>query len=238
MFYGWWMVIACMIASLVGNALGLFGVGVYLYESIATNGWTIGAVSGAATLFYVVSAVLLIPVGTGISRFGPRPVIALGGVSLAVGVAGIGHASALWQVYLAFLLMGVGWACLSTTAIATTLAPWFERYQGRATSIASLGASAGGMLGAPALLWGTGTVGFGSTTLIASGLAVVILLPLAGFVLRHRPRDIGLLPDGLPTEGKAAGMPVNWTRLAALRTSALRSVMVTFGIGMMVPALA
>lgn len=235
MFYGWWMVLACMIASLVGNALGLFGVGVYLHAIIAANGWTIGAVSGSATLFYMVSAVLLIPVGAGIGRFGPRPVIALGGVSIAAGVAGIGHASALWQVYLAFPLMGVGWACLSTTAIATTLAPWFERYQGRATSIASLGASAGGMLGAPALLFGIGQVGFGPTTLIAGGLAVIILLPLAGFVLRHRPRDIGLLADGLPADGKIVAAPaVNWSRVAALRTRASRSVMVTFGIGMMV----
>lgn len=234
-FYGWWMVIACMIAALLGNALGLFGVGVYLHTVVVANGWTVSLVSGAATLFYVVSAVLLIPVGSGISRFGPRPVISLGGLSMAAGVAGIGHASALWQVYLAFLLMGIGWACLSTTAIATTLAPWFERYQGRATSIASLGASAGGMLGAPALLFGIGQIGFASTTLVAGILAIVILLPLAGLVLRHRPGDMGLLPDGLPAGGEATvEVTVPWTRLTALRTTALRSVMVTFGIGMMV----
>ena len=33
---------------------------------------------GAVTLFYVVSALLLIPVGSGIKRYGPRPIIALG----------------------------------------------------------------------------------------------------------------------------------------------------------------
>lgn len=234
-FYGWWMVIACMIAALLGNALGLFGVGVYLHTVVAANGWTVSLVSGAATLFYVVSAVLLIPVGSGISRFGPRPVIALGSLSMAAGVAGIGHAGALWEVYLAFLFMGIGWACLSTTAIATTLAPWFERYQGRATSIASLGASAGGMLGAPALLFGIAQIGFASTTLVAGMLAIVILLPLAGLVLRHRPQDMGLLPDGLPAGDKVTvAVAVPWTRVTALRTTALRSVMVTFGIGMMV----
>jgi hypothetical protein len=26
-FYGWWIVAACMISALVGNALGLFGAG-------------------------------------------------------------------------------------------------------------------------------------------------------------------------------------------------------------------
>src|SRR5258708_7235874 len=108
-FYGWWIVAACMIASLVGNALGLFGAGVYLHEVVTARGWTTGSISGAITLFYVVSALLLIPVGSGIRRFGPRPVIALGGIALAGGVIEIGQSTAQWEVYLAFFLMGVGW---------------------------------------------------------------------------------------------------------------------------------
>jgi hypothetical protein len=67
-FHGWWIVAACMLCSLVGNALGLFGAGVYLHEVVTENGWTTGLVSGAVTLFYVVSALLLIPVGSGIKR--------------------------------------------------------------------------------------------------------------------------------------------------------------------------
>ncbi len=233
-FYGWWIVAACMLAALVGNALGLFGAGVYLHEVVTANGWTTGLVSGAVTLFYLVSALLLIPVGGGIKRYGPRPVIALGGIALAGGVIEIGHATAPWQAYLAFLLMGVGWAGLSTTAVATTLAPWFDQHQGRAMSIASLGASAGGMIGAPALLLGIARIGFASTTIAAGVVAVTVVLPLAALVLRHRPQDIGLLPDGLPSGRVATIETPHWTGLMALGTPALRSVMATFGIGMMV----
>jgi MFS family permease len=234
-FYGWWIVAACMLAASFGNALGLFGAGVYLHEVVKANGWTTGLVSGAITLFYVVSALLLIPVGSGIKRFGPRPIIALAGIALASGVIEIGQATMPWEVYLAFLFMGIGWAGLSTTAVATTLAPWFDRHQGRATSIASLGASVGGIVGAPVLLFGIARIGFQSTTLVAGLSAVSVLLPLAILVLRQRPQDIGLLPDGVPSA--CAAMPIdtpNWTRLMALRTLALRTVMATFGIGMMV----
>lgn len=111
-FYGWWIVAACMLAALFGNALGLFGAGVYLHEVVKANGWTTGLVSGAVTLFYVVSALLLIPVGSGIRLFGPRPIVALAGIALAGGVIEIGQATVPWQVYLAFLLMGIGWAGL------------------------------------------------------------------------------------------------------------------------------
>jgi MFS family permease len=225
-FYGWWIVAACMLAALVGNALGLFGAGVYLHEVITANGWTTGLVSGAVTLFYVVSALLLIPVGSGIKRYGPRPIIALGGIALAVGVIEIGQATVPWEAYLAFLFMGIGWAGLSTTAVATTLAPWFDKHQGRATSIASLGASVGGIIGAPVLLFGIARIGFASTTIVAGVFAITVLLPLAGLVLRHRPQDMGLFSDGLPSGCAATTIDTaNWTRLRALSTPALRSVM-------------
>ena len=235
LFYGWWIVVACMLTTLVGNALGLFGAGVYLHAVVAANGWTTGLVSGAVSLFYVISALLLIPVGSAIDRFGPGPIIAVGGLAMATGVAKIGQATAPWQAYLAFLLMGIGWAGLSTTAVATTLAPWFEKYQGRAISVASLGASAGGMLGAPVLLFGIERVGFATTTAVAGCFAMLVLLPLAGLVLRHRPQELGLFPDGLqPDRASPTTGPSHWTRRTALRTTALRTVMASFGIGMMV----
>jgi MFS family permease len=233
-FYGWWIVAACMIAALVGNALGLFGAGVYLHEVVAVNGWTTGLISGAITLFYVFSALLLLPVGSAIRLVGPRPVIALAGIALGSGVIEIGQATMPWQVYLAFLLMGIGWAGLSTTAVATTLAPWFDRHQGRATSIASLGASMGGIMGAPLLLFGIARIGFASTTLVAGLSAITLLLPLASLVLRHRPQDMGLLPDGLATAAATSVDIPQWTGMTALRTLALRTVMATFGMGMMV----
>jgi MFS family permease len=154
---------------------------------------------------------------------------------MSIGVVGIGRVTQIWQVYAAFLIMGIGWACLSTTAVATTLALWFERYQGRAVSIASLGASAGGMIGVPVLLIGIARIGFAATTTVSGLVALIVLLPPALFVLRHRPQDIGLFPDGVVSDSVVveASAPA-WTRAGALRTCALRSVVATFGIGMMV----
>ena len=230
------MVAVCLIAALFANALGLFGAGVYLRQLVVEKGWSTGLVSGAITLFYVVSAVLQIPLGGMIARLGPRPVFAAGTLALCVGVAGIGRVEAPWQTYAAFIVMGVGWACLSMTAVATALAPWFEKYQGRAVSIASLGASVGGMAGVPILLFGITQAGFAATTTIAAVVAFAVLLPLAWFVMKHRPQDIGLLPDGADARASVvASAPARrWNRSDALRTAALRSVMVGFGIGMLV----
>jgi len=235
MFYGWRIVAVCLAASVFANALGLFGAGVYLHALVEENGWPTGLVSGAITLFYVVSALLLVPVGGILGRFGPRPVFALGISALAGGVAAIGHVATPWQTYAAFVVMGVGWACLSMTAVATTLAPWFERHQGRAVSIASLGASVGGLAGVPVLLFGIDRLGFATTTTLGAASALLVMLPLAAFVLRRRPQDIGLLPDGAAAVASITGTrAAAWNRRDALRTAALRSVMMGFGIGMTV----
>lgn len=235
MFYGWRIVAVCLVGSVFANALGLFGAGVYLHALVEQRGWPTGLVSGAITLFYVVSALLLVPVGGILGRFGPRPIFVLGISALAGGVAAIGQVAAPWQTYAAFLVMGVGWACLSMTAVATTLAPWFERYQGRAVSIASLGASVGGLAGVPVLLLGIDRLGFVATTTIGAASALLVMLPLAAFVLKRRPQDIGLLPDGAVavTSAATSRLPA-WRRRDALRTASLRSVMAGFGIGMMV----
>lgn len=234
MFYGWRIVAVCLVASVFANALGLFGAGVYLHALVEQKGWPTGLVSGAITFFYGVSALLLIPVGGILGRFGPQPVFALGIAALAGGVAAIGHVAVPWQTYAAFVVMGVGWACLSMTAVATTLAPWFERHQGRAVSIASLGASVGGLAGVPVLLLGIDRLGLAATTTIGAASALLVMLPLAAFVLKHRPQDIGLLPDGAVAASSAAVRAPSWNRRDALRTTALRSVMAGFGIGMMV----
>ena len=130
LFYGWRIVAVCLVAGVFANALGLFGAGVYLHELVVTRGWPTALVSGAITTFYVTSALLLIPVGGLIGRYGGRASIVTGAVALSAGVAVIGRVQAPWQAYVVFLVMGVGWACLSMTAVATMLAPWFERHQG------------------------------------------------------------------------------------------------------------
>jgi MFS family permease len=234
-FYGWWMVAACLAVATIGWGLGLFGSSVYLHALARDKGWSIGLISGAITLYYLVSAPVLVWVGSTIGRVGPRPVIAMGAVAMGVGVASLGWVSEPWHVYLSFLAMGLGWACLSTTAVTTTLAPWFERHQGRAASTALLGASLGGILAAPTLVFAIERLGFASAMLATGATALIVVLPLAFFVLRRRPQDMGLLPDGEATLAAVPPMAARqWTRAEAMRTGAFISVAAAFGLGLMV----
>jgi MFS family permease len=233
-FYGWRIVAACMIVNMFGNALGLFGVGVYLKILAASRNWPVDQLSVGITLFLLVSAVLMLPVGRTISRHGPKPIVVLGAVAMAAGILGIGLAQTIPQAWLAFAVMGIGWASLSAAAVAAMIAPWFERHQGRAVSIAAIGASIGGVVGVPVLLFAIAHVGLLATTSIAAIAMLAVLLPLAASVLRRSPAELGLFPDGASAALAKTTRVATWTLRSAVRTPALWSVIVAFSIGMFV----
>ena len=208
MFHGWRVVAACFVIAAFAWALGLFGASVYLQAVTAAHGWPVAEVASAITLFFLVSASIQRLVGRSIDRWGPRPVLSLGAVSMTLGVALIGQVSSPWQLYPCFVLVGIGWSTLSTTGITATVAPWFERHQGRSMTLAIMGASLGAILGVPLLLFVLARLGLGQG-LIATGLvAAALLLPLIWRVLRFRgPADLGVGRDGeAPAIGPAPSM--------------------------------
>ncbi|MBX9700939.1 MAG: MFS transporter [Acetobacteraceae bacterium] len=196
-FHGWVVVAACFVVATFGWGLGLFGASVYLQAITAAHGWPVADVASAITLFFLVSAAAQRSVGRGIDRFGPRTVLALGAVAMASGVALLGQVEARWQLYPCFVLVGLGWATLSTTGISATVAPWFERHQGRSITLAIMGASLGAIAGVPLLLLAIARLGLGAGLAVAGLAAACVLLPLIGVALRFRgPVEIGLRRDG------------------------------------------
>ena len=197
MFHGWRVVAACFVIATVAWGLGTFGASVYLQAVTAVHGWPIADVAFAITLFYLVSALVQRAVGRAIDRWGPRPVLMLGTLSMALGVASIGQVTARWQLYPCFVLIGLGWSSLSTTGISATVAPWFERHQGRSMTLAIMGASVGAILGVPALQLAIRRFGLEQGLLVVGIVAAAVLLPLIARVLRYRrPEEIGLQRDG------------------------------------------
>jgi predicted MFS family arabinose efflux permease len=232
-FYGWWMVGLCLLVALIGWGLGLFGSSVYLHALVAGGVASTATVSGAITLFFLIGALVQLGVGPAMARLGPGPVVLAGAMAMAAGVGGIGQATGPSSVYAAFALIGLGWACLSTTAVSTALAPWFDRHQGRAVALALIGASLANMLAAPALLAAITTLGFAMAMAVTAGGALVLLGPVA-VLMRRNPAVIGQVPDGTPAATSRSDDATRWRRADALATPALRSVIIAFSLGLLV----
>ena len=231
------MVAFCFLAAVFTWGLGVFGASVYLHEVTVARGWSVSLVSAGITVFYLTAALVLPAVGVAIDRRGSRPVIGAGAVLLALGVAAVGHVVAPWQLHAAFVCMGLGYATMSVTGLSATIAPWFEKYQGRAVAMALTGASVGAMVVVPLVALSIARHGFAATTTGAAAIAAIALVPLALVVLRYRgPAELGHGRDGAaaPEAGAGAAATVTpaWTRARALRSCALWSVAVGFALGL------
>ena len=234
-FYGWRIVWACLFIAFIAWSFALYGPSVYIYALNEKTGWSVGLISMALTFSFLINAFSIGFVGSIIGRHGPQVIMAVGALLMALGITAIGLITRPWQAFIAFPLMGLGWSCLSTIAISASVAPWFERFQGKAISIALLGASLGGMFGIPITLLLVSWLGFSLAMATIAALVVLGVVPVALLVLRRRPQDIGLEPDGQPSDSThmhSANRP--WTRAQALQTFALRSTIVTFGVALMV----
>ena len=236
LFHGWRVVAVCFVVASFAWGLGLFGSSVYLQAVTAAHGWAVAEVASAITLFFLVSAAVQRIVGRSIDRWGPQPVLALGTLCITGGVALIGQVRAPWQLYPCFVLVGIGWSTLSTTGLAATVAPWFERHQGRSITLAIMGASVGAIAGVPLLLLALERFGLGAGLGLAALTAAGVLLPLIAWVLRFRgPADLGLRRDGdAATHGDASPPSNRPVATPANRRVLLWSAAAGFALGLTV----
>lgn len=232
-FYGWWMVAACLVIAVFSWGLGVFGIGVYLHAIAERHGWSVGSISSAITVSVLLSSVASAFTGPAVGKYGPQPVITLGAFLLSAGVFLIGQVREPWHVFAAFSLSGLGFSCISVTTLSAALSPWFERHQGRAVSTAMLGASIGGMTSTPLLIFAISRFGLEQAMIWSAASALVVILPLAILVLKKSPAEMGLHPDGEPPAPKRDERPARvWSRGQALRTTAFISVVIAFALGL------
>src|SRR5215471_17870499 len=202
-FYGWNIVGATFIMALFSFGLGFYGLSVYVATLQRLHGWSASAVSVPVTVYYVAGALLTVVMADLYARFGPRSVVATGGVAMAAGLLLLGRVATPWQLYPAFLVMSVGWGAMSGAAINIILAPWFERRRGLVVSLAFNGATLGGVFVTPALLPLIDAQGF-RRALATTALAQLAVLALA----EGRPPHVALLERVCalrPRPGRAGG---------------------------------
>src|SRR5215470_6941280 len=152
-YAGWRVVAACFAVALYAWGFGFYGHGIYLVELQRTLGWPASLIAGASTAYYLFSALLVVFVSEAVRALGPRRFILAGIACLAASAALLAVIDALWQLFAAYLLMSFGWAALSAGGITNVLGLWFDRRRGLAISLALSGASFGGVVIAPALVF-------------------------------------------------------------------------------------
>jgi MFS family permease len=162
------------------------------------RGWPVSVISITITVHFLVSAVLVTRLPEAHRRFGVASVTQAGVAALAIGMVCWSLAGAPWQLFIAAILSGAGWAATSGAAIIAMVSPWFDRRRALALGHALNGASVGGILFTPLWVMLIAAIGFTPAAIVVGCATIAFLWPLASWYLRPTPEGMGLAQDGDP----------------------------------------
>ncbi|HLG64717.1 MAG TPA: MFS transporter [Ktedonosporobacter sp.] len=201
LYYGWVLMVVLGITTIIsyGTSQYLFGI---LVVPISTSlHWDRAGISGAYAVGLIVAGVLGVPVGRLLDRWGARLLMSVGSLVAALSLMGMAQIQALWQFY-ALWSGGLGIATALTLypVTFTVVANWFVRKRGLALAVVTL---IGG-LSSPICIPLTGAlvanIGWRETLIVLGGAQLLLALPLHAFLVRRYPEDLGLAPDGEPSQ--------------------------------------
>ena len=230
LFYGWVMVAVAFVTMGIGvNARTAFSL---LFPPIIDEfGWERGVTAGAFSFGFLVSAVLTPTLGRIMDRAGPRLVMALGVGLMGAGLLLAPLTSEPWHLYATLgVLVGGGSVCLGYSGQSLFLPNWFVRRRGLAMGLAFAGVGVGSITLLPWLQLLIESAGWRAAC-VAMGLLILVVLAPINLLLRKRPQDVGLQPDGdAAPASDAPGRPasnvvdaawaaVDWTLSRAIRTA-------------------
>ena len=195
MFYGWWIVITSAILLTLMSLTVFQGLGTVLVSLERQYGWSRTALSGAFSLARVEGAILGPIEGVLVDRVGTRRMVLIGFILMGLGFVWLSQVDTLWEFYAAFMTISLGSGLGGWLAIVAMVNNWFEKRRSFAMSIAMSGIHLGGLL-VPIFALSIENYEFSATT-IGVGIILLIVVGPATWIIRSKPEDMGLAPDGV-----------------------------------------
>ena len=203
MFYGWFIAALGALIIALGSSPVFYGLPVWNPVVRNAFGWTATQMSGAYAITQVQEGFLGPVAGFLTEKLGARRMVLIGMAVLGLGFVLFSRVQELWQFYAAFCIMSLGSSLGTWLPVMTVLNQWFVRNKSRAMSLAMEGFAVGGIVAPLLLAWAIGgsnpaeseRYGWRTSALFVGILCLVLAVPLSKLV-RNRPEDLGLRPDG------------------------------------------
>ncbi len=205
-FYGWVIVAIATLSLLVSNGLSIGGLPVFykpmLADLIAAGGVEAESsqslVGGAAGLTFLFAGIFAPVGGYLLTRLSTKIMMCIGCVILGGALIIYSQSNSSAVVYLAHTLLGTSLGFVGVLVSMVLISNWFKRNRGLAVGIVLTGTSFGGVVIPQIATPLIASYGWRTAMICVSLLVWIILLPLVIFLVRSRPADMGLFPDGDP----------------------------------------
>src|SRR5438094_4022371 len=204
-FYGWWVVAAFSVTTFMSTGVR-HAVGPFLKPIVADLGLDRASFSAVIALSLFLYGVFMPIAGMALDRFSVRVVSTVGTVLLVISLVLTALVRNVWEFAAVYgVLVPLGLAGTGPVIASGVVARWFNKRRGTALSLLGSASMTGMSLLVPAVTWLILTRGWRTAYVLIAGLVLVGILPVALWVIRESPEQMGLTPDGAPLDAKAAG---------------------------------
>src|SRR3954453_4072720 len=192
-FYGWWIVATAFVTFGLSVGVPYYNLPFFYDYFQKAYGWELKQITlgfPPATLLTIWVGPLLIP------RMSPRKLIIAGTGLTACAFFGLSAMRGSLSVYfLLYFIYTVGYICSGPIPHQMLVSHWLQKKRGRSMGIVYVGVCLFGALGSLFVKSMTDHYGF-QTALMAVGGLMFLAWPLALFLLKDKPGEIGQYPDG------------------------------------------
>jgi MFS family permease len=223
-YYGWVIVAVAGLSVFFSGPGQTYSISIFKDYYIDEFQYSNSFVSGLYSVATLLAGLLLFLVGRIVDKYGQRKVMTVIGVLLAL--------TCFWNsLIIGPVMMFIGFFMLrifgqgSLTLLPNTLVPqWFMGKRGRALSFMAIGGFASSALFPPVNHFFNHTFGWRTTWVIWGVLLLIIFVPVAFFLVRNKPEDIGLTIDGQSKQQRTSGKlhvevsEISWTLKEAMKT--------------------
>ena len=246
-FYGWYIVGVGFLANVASSFALASTLSIFLKPLTAELGISRGVFSLLRSGEGVIAACLAPLVGTLVDRYGGRWLMVIGAAVAGAGFLLLGTIDNFAQfTAIRLTLVTFGDVMMGYMVVNVVVAQWFVRLRGRAFAFTSMGVGFAKVCMPILAAWLLLSLGWRQTWMVFGVLTMALLMLPALLVVKQRPEDIGLNPDGVDdsigherSKGSEASKSERyaakdsnlvWTRAEAVRTSAFWLLVITFGI--------
>lgn len=203
-FYGWRIAAATFAVLFIGLCSGFYTVSVFLEPIQRESGWSRTQISLGFTIAALLVGFLSPLVGMAVARLGVKKVQLFGALVTGTGLILASFIQTLWQYYTIYAIMALGLASLGIVPSQTIISHWFTKRRGAAMGMIMTGIGLGGMVMVFIASAMNDAYGWRWAYRLLGLLVLGIVLPVILIVIRNKPEELGLFPDGIAASASEA----------------------------------
>ncbi len=229
-YYGWYIAVTLAFTETISWGILYYAFTVFIHPMEAELGWSRTELTAGFSLALLIMGGMAFLVGSWIDRYGSRWLMTIGSILASLLVIAWSQVTTLPMFYLIWAGIGVCGALVLYEPAFTVIAAWFVKRRSTALAIITFAAGFASTIFIPLTDVLYQAFGWRTATFMLGILLAVTTIPLHALILRRRPADLGLLPDGDPLTLEARPMPVSLSLSDALNSRFFWLMTLAFGL--------